>query len=77
MKTFYDGHMTGININALDLIAMSPTKTVKTSIPGVICIGYQTIVVDKALKNDVFPVTDAQIEKKQTLKEKVLSYLKK
>lgn len=77
MKMFYNGSMTGININALEYIAMAPTRFVNTSIPGVICIGDKTIIVDKALKDDVFPEIDAPIRTKESIKQKVLNYLKK
>ncbi|MBQ7105015.1 MAG: hypothetical protein IJN90_04090 [Bacilli bacterium] len=70
--------MTGLNIDALELIANTPSHLVYTKIPGVICFGGNTIVIDKALRNDVFPITDAPImEKRPSLRQKVLRMLKK
>ena len=71
MKRYCDGNMTGINIDALELIAMTPIRITQSSIPGVIYVGSDTIIVDKVLKDDVFPETDAPIRVKETFKQKI------
>lgn len=75
----YNGFgMTGLNINALEEIARTPSHLVKTNIPGVIYLGGNMIIIDKALVNDVLPVADAPVkETSPSLRQKVLRMLKK
>lgn len=70
--------MTGLNIDALHMIANTPSHLVNTQIPGVIRFGGNTIIIDKALQRDVLPITDAPIFKQgPSMKEKVLRILKR
>ena len=74
MKRYCDGNMTGINIDALEIIAMTPIRITQSSIPGVVYIGGNKIIIDKVLKDDVFPEIDAPIRVKETFKQKVKRY---
>lgn len=70
--------MTGLNINAIEMIAHTPSHLINTKVPGVIIVGGNTIVIDKALQRDVLPVTDAPIKTKgPSLRQKVLRMMKK
>lgn len=78
MAKFNSFEMTGLNIDALHIIANTPSHLIDTNVPGVIKFAGNTIIIDKALQQDVFPVVDAPIlPQGPTLKQKVLRILKK
>ena len=78
MAKYNSFEMTGLNIDALHIIANTPSHLINTQIPGVVKFAGNIIVVDKALQQDVFPVIDAPIlPQGPTLRQKVLRLLKK
>lgn len=78
MTRYNSFEMTGLNIDALLMIANTPAHLVNTQIPGVVKFGGNTIIVDKALVRDVLPDTDAPLfEKGPSLKQKVLRIIQR